>query len=235
MRWRFSVRHKLTQANSIESKTMTASAVFHLWNSDHVLTWMDSRKKNIIRDSEHMKDAFTHLTIWAARIHLHEATITALGEAVAEVWVIHIIVQTANARYLNLRGLHSILIKFLLIGWLWTNNLSLYHLILNSQTSFKTASSSNRKWALPLYKIINAKMVIRERPIRKEEDSINSNQPLKSLLKSRVKVAFNSNPTTEGTQVGNATAVRTWVALGRQTATWWQMLVQLPLQWLIIW
>ena len=39
------------------------------------------------------------LTTWAARTHPREATITALGEVVAEVSRIHITVQTASVPY----------------------------------------------------------------------------------------------------------------------------------------
>ena len=234
MRWRFSVKHRQILTVSIESKIMTESAVFRLWNSDHASTWKDSRKKNITNDRDSMTGEFYELlTTWAARTHLREVTITALDVVVAEVSRIHITVQIASVPYLNRLGPHSILIKFLLIGWWWISNLSLNHLIHNSQTSFKTASSSNRKWALPVFKIINAR-VIREQLFRRKEISISSTQPQKPQLKAHVKVA-NSNLTTEGTRVGNVIEVRTWDASGHQTAIWWLELVLLPHQWLIIW
>ena len=61
------------------------------------------RKKNITSDHEFMIGEYSELlTTWAARTHLHEATIIALGEVVevvAEASVIHITVQIANALY----------------------------------------------------------------------------------------------------------------------------------------
>ena len=235
MRWRFSVKHRQILTVSIESKTMPASAVCLLWNSDHASTWKDLRRKNITSDRDSMIGAFYELlTTWVARTHLREATITALDEVVAEVSRIHITVQTASVPYLNHRGPLSILIKFLLIGWWWISNLSLNHLIHNNQTSFKTASSSNRKLALPVFKIINAR-VISEQLFRRKENIISSTQPRKPQLKAQVKVDSNSNLTTDETLVGNAIVVRTWGASGHQTAIWWLELVLLPHQWLIIW